>query len=86
VKLQILEKGGLFGMDIHKPFQKEKIPESLGILFLMKNLPPISKFAGIVVGMVYLVIVILFQPFFTERLGLYNAAMTGPDASCCSTR
>lgn len=61
VKIQNLEKGGLFGLDIHKPFQKEKIPESLGI----------------VVGMVYLVIVILFQPFFTERLGLYNAAMTG---------
>jgi len=27
--------------------------------------------------MVYLIIVILFQPFFIEKLGLYNAAMTG---------
>jgi UDP-N-acetylglucosamine--dolichyl-phosphate N-acetylglucosaminephosphotransferase len=38
----------------------DKIPESLGI----------------VVGVVYLTVVIMFQPFFLEKLGDYNAAMT----------
>jgi hypothetical protein len=26
---------------------------------------------------VYLVVVILFQPYFLEKLGIYNAALTG---------
>lgn len=59
VKSRCVQRG-LAGGDAHKPYKDQiKIPESLGI----------------VVGTVYLVVVILFQPFFTEMLGAFNAAL-----------